>query len=101
MKVRFTKTTPTHHLFEIVRNDGSREEALIETKSFMPHDLIHLAYESTAGLKESFFGKLASGTTFAEFGDRQLMAIVREHYRALSGQWRSLPHHVTMEIDWC
>lgn len=40
----------------------------------MPHDLIHLAYESTAGIKDSFFGKLASGWTFAEFNDRTMMS---------------------------
>ena len=73
MKVRFIKETPTHHTFEIVRADGSKETSLLETRSFMPHDLIHLAYESTAGKKDSFFGKLASGWTFAQFNDRTIM----------------------------
>src|SRR5262245_31859426 len=74
MKIIFTKTTPTHHQFEIIRKDGSRESATFETRSLMPHDLIHLAYESTAECKESFYGKLASGTTLAEFGDRSIMS---------------------------
>jgi hypothetical protein len=73
MKVRFTKETPTQHSFEIVRADGSKETSILETRSFMPHDLIHLAYESTAGKKDSFFGKLASGWSFADLNDRTMM----------------------------
>ena len=73
MKIIFTKETPTHHRFEIVRSDGTRETSLLETRSFMPHDLIHLAYESVAEKKDSFFGKLASGWTFSQFNDRTLM----------------------------
>lgn len=74
MKVRFTKETPTQHAFEIVRADGSSDKSLLETKSFMPHDLIHLAYESVAGKKDSFFGKLAAGKTFADLNDRTIMS---------------------------
>ena len=73
MKIRFIKETPTQHSFEIVRADGTAEKSLLETRSYMPHDLIHLAYESVAGKKESFFGKLASGWTFADFNDRTIM----------------------------
>jgi hypothetical protein len=157
MKVRFTKDTPTHHTFEIVRKDGTSEKSLLETKSFMPHDLIHLAYESVAGKKDSFFGKLASGWTFGQFNDRTIMndpafagtemietelitgpissyltkgisqesfmqglfnifdargQDIPEHvepimllnlqnrYRALIGEWNSLPHHKVMEVEW-
>lgn len=157
MKIRFTKETPTHHAFEIVRDDGTSEKSLLETKSFIPHDLIHLAYESTAGKKESFFGRLASGWTFADFNDRTIMSDpkyagtemieteritgplsayltkgipeesfmqglydlfgalgldvpeqvtpellrdIQARYRSLIGEWNSLPHHKTMEIEW-
>lgn len=31
----------------------------LETKSFLKHDLVHLAFEETAGLQNSFWGKLA------------------------------------------
>lgn len=67
MIIRFTKNTPTHHTFEVIRSDGSNESASLETKSFMPHDLIHFAYESLAGCNHSFYGMLASGTTLADF----------------------------------
>lgn len=157
MQVRFTKTTPTHHQFEIVRTDGSHEEILLETKSFMPHDLIHFAYEREAGCKNSFYGLLAAGKTFAEMDDRTLMSnpalvdsemvltekivgpltaylgtdipeeafldmlknmfeasgkevpshitpsfliSLKKNYRALIGEWNSLPHHTKMEILW-
>jgi len=157
MKVRFTKIDPTRHRFEIVRSNRASEQALLETKSLMPHDLIHFAYESAAGRRESFFGKLASGTTLEEFNDRAIMSdpknlgaemitteritgplsaylleqidertfflglknafdatgdavpadvtpdlllAIKARYRSLIGEWNSLPHHKTMEIEW-
>jgi hypothetical protein len=73
MKIRFVKTTPTHHTFEILRDDGTDEKATLETKSLMPHDLIHYAYESLAGCTHSFYGLLASGTPLKELDDREIM----------------------------
>jgi hypothetical protein len=69
VRIRFTKNTPTHHTFEIIREDGSWESASLETRSFMPHDLIHYAYESLAGCKESFYGLLARGTSLSHFAN--------------------------------
>lgn len=67
MQIRFTKTSLTHHTLEITRDDGTKERAELETKTFMPHDLIHLAYESEAGLSDSFWGSLAKGMRFSDF----------------------------------
>jgi hypothetical protein len=73
MLVRFTKNTPTHHTFSIIRADGSAEQASLETRSYMPHDLIHFAYELQAGCRYSFYGRLASGLKLADFNVIQLM----------------------------
>lgn len=158
MIIRFTKKTPTHHLFEVQRNNGSTEQAMLETRSYMPHDLIHFAYESLAGCRHSFYGRLAAGTTLADFReidirnipetaeDRELvnteritgpltawlrgtdneeaclamltqvfqvlnesvpahitaefLTHLRELYRKLWGQWTSLPHHISMDLEW-
>ncbi len=64
--IRLTKISPTHHRFEIVRDDGSSESVELETKSFLFHDLIHYAYESEAKLEDSFYGKLAKGLSYKE-----------------------------------
>ncbi len=42
MKTTFTKVSLTHHTLKVERDDGSTEEVTLETKSFVPHDLIHL-----------------------------------------------------------
>jgi hypothetical protein len=64
--VRFTRTSPTHHRFEIERGDGSREAAQLETRSLLLHDLLHFAFETEAGLTQSFYGLLAAGRTLSD-----------------------------------
>jgi len=65
MLIRFTRLTNERHRLEIVRDDGTREAHEQETRSTLLHDLVHYAVESEAGLKASFYGKLASGETYA------------------------------------
>jgi hypothetical protein len=66
VRILFTKTSLTHHALEVVRDDGSRERAVLETKSLMPHDLIHHAFESEARLDRSFWGLLGAGFGFLD-----------------------------------
>ncbi len=73
MKIIFTKISPTHHSLELLRDDGSCEYTEIETKTFMPHDLIHYAFESEAGLQNSFWGLLDKDKTLAELNDKQFL----------------------------
>ncbi|MEZ5956383.1 MAG: hypothetical protein R3C27_04135 [Hyphomonadaceae bacterium] len=56
-----TRLNPTHHRFEVVRDDGSREARELETRSLLSHDLVHFALESEGGLKDGFYGSLARG----------------------------------------
>lgn len=74
MRILLTKTSMTHHKLEVVRDDGSREEALLETKSFMPHDLIHYALESEARLSMSFWGLVSRGHRFLDLNAKDPMA---------------------------
>ena len=66
MLIRFTRLTNDRHRFEIVRDDGTREAHELETRSTLAHDLAHYAVELEAGLGESFYGRLARGTRYAE-----------------------------------
>jgi hypothetical protein len=59
LTLRFTRLSPTHHQFEYRRADGSGEAIEMETRSLLPHDLVHYAVESEAGLRGSFYGLLA------------------------------------------
>jgi hypothetical protein len=58
LSLRFTRVSPTHHRFEYRRADGSGEAIEMETRSLLFHDLLHLAVESEAALKGSFYGIL-------------------------------------------
>lgn len=71
MRIVLTRVTNTHHRFEIVRADGSREFADLETRSHLMHDLIHFAVEAEAGMTEGFWGLLANGTSLSTLNDRE------------------------------
>jgi hypothetical protein len=62
--VRFTRLNPTHHRFEAIRADGTREAREFETKSLLLHDLVHFAVESEAKLRGGFYGALADGAAY-------------------------------------
>jgi hypothetical protein len=64
MLIRLTRLTNDRHRLELVRDDGTSEARELETRSALLHDLVHYAVETEAGLEASFFGLLASGTTY-------------------------------------
>jgi hypothetical protein len=64
MLIRFTRLTNERHRLELIRADGTREARDLETRSVLLHDLVHYAVEAEAGLKASFYGRLASGTSY-------------------------------------
>jgi hypothetical protein len=64
--IHLTRVSPTHHRFEIVREDGSREAREMETRSCLFHDLVHFAVETEAELSHSFYGLLASGARYED-----------------------------------
>jgi len=69
MQIRFQKLTNDRHRLTIIRIDGTSESADLETKSLLKHDFIHLALETEAQLKKSFWGLVASGKSFLELSE--------------------------------
>jgi hypothetical protein len=63
--VRFRRVSPTHHRFEVVRGAAMAGHEL-ETRSTLSHDLVHFALESEAGLRDSFYGRLARGDDYSQ-----------------------------------
>ena len=64
MQIRFTRLTNERHRLEFIRADGTSETHELETRSTLLHDLVHFAVETEAQPKASFYGRLASGTTY-------------------------------------
>jgi len=62
--IRFTRLNPTHHRFEAIRPDGTRDVREFETRSLLLHDLVHFAVESEGGLRGGFYGTLADGANY-------------------------------------
>ena len=64
MLIRLTRLTNERHRFEVQRDDGTHDARELETRSTLLHDLVHYAVETEAGLEASFYGRLASGTSY-------------------------------------
>lgn len=62
--VRFTRLNPTHHCFEAIRPDGTRDRREFESRSVLLHDLVHFAVESEAKLRCGFYGTIADGAGY-------------------------------------
>lgn len=75
MNIRLTKLTNDRHRLELVRADGTRESATLATRSYLVHDLLHLAVESEAALATGFWGCLAAGRTLSDMNDRSGQAM--------------------------
>ncbi|MEQ8953582.1 MAG: hypothetical protein RL120_05565, partial [Gammaproteobacteria bacterium] len=58
------------HRLQVVRADGSTDEAALNSRSFLRHDLAHLAVEMEVPLKGGFWGSIAAGNKLdgSEFG---------------------------------
>ncbi len=92
--VRCRRVSPTHHRFEVVRG-GATEVAELETRSTLLHDLVHFAVESEAGLRDSFYGRLARGVAYAALAAPEMAAAMSGEIgatervvAALQGAWR-------------
>jgi hypothetical protein len=70
VRILFRKLSDTRHMLELIREDGRREEADCETRSYLRHDLIHYAAESQAGLEAGLWGNLAKGKTLEQLNHR-------------------------------
>jgi hypothetical protein len=108
MKIAFQKISNDQHRLTIERADGSSETSVLETKSLLLHDFIHLAIELEAGLQGSFWGLVASGHSFSALAgkdemqskpiDRTEVAITEIVVGAFTGMLqRSVPAEFVMD----
>jgi hypothetical protein len=66
--IRFKKKRNGTHSLTCVRADGSVTGQRGDGGFFIPHDLTHYAIETTFGLRRAFYGMLAGGWEFTDFG---------------------------------
>lgn len=87
MIARFTRLNPTHHRFEIIRDDGSRDMRELETRSLLTHDLVHFALESEGGLQHGFYGALARGASYETEAAMEIEYVVGPLQGLLKGEF--------------
>ena len=69
MRISFRRLSNDEHELVVHRDDGTTDRMRCETRSYLDHDLIHLAVEAQAGLPNGFWGTLARGVTLDELAD--------------------------------
>lgn len=65
MEILFTKLSNEEHSLRIRRADGSTEESILNSRSFLRHDLAHFAVETEVPLEKGFWGSVAEGASLA------------------------------------
>jgi hypothetical protein len=64
----FTKLSNTRHRVHIRRADGTSESVELDSRSFLRHDLAHLAVEMELDLAEGVWGSVARGGSLSGDG---------------------------------
>ena len=68
MDVVITRLTPDSHRLRVERDDGTIDEITLSSRSFLQHDLAHLAVESELGIQRGFWGSVAAGASLSGTG---------------------------------
>lgn len=65
MEIAFRKISEQEHRVQIRRTDGSEESILLNSRSFLRHDLAHLAVETQVPLARGYWGSVANGAALS------------------------------------
>ena len=68
MQIIFTKISDEQHSLSVRRADDSTDLAVLNSRSFLRHDLAHLAVESELPLANGYWGSVASGAALSGKG---------------------------------
>jgi len=93
MDILITKISDQQHSLRICRLDNSAEEAILNSRSFLRHDLAHLAVEMEVPLTRGYWGSVATGASLSGMDIRGQEIVIAE---ALSGPLQTL---MRMEAD--
>lgn len=75
MEIVFTKLSDQKHAVKVRRRDGSEDSSVLDSRSFLRHDLAHLAVELELPLSHGYWGSVAAGASLAgqDMGGTELM----------------------------
>jgi hypothetical protein len=72
LRILFVKLSDQRHRLVLHRAGSGVEQAELETRSYLLHDLVHWAVEAESGIGDGFWGLLANGTTLDALADRTM-----------------------------
>lgn len=74
MEIVFRKLSDQQHSVTVRRRDGSEESSVLDSRSFLRHDLAHLAVELEVPLARGYWGSVAAGASLQgkEMGGKEL-----------------------------
>lgn len=113
MEIVITKISNDEHRIDIVRKDGSKATAILNSRSFLRHDFAHYAVEIEVPIKFGYWGLVAAGAALNGEGFtgkdialaetlagpvQTLMRIEAEADKYLELLQRSLPKLATDEL---
>jgi len=61
MKIIITRHADREHEVQVERADGSSNSKVLNSRSFLRHDLAHLAVESCLAIEQGYWGLVAAG----------------------------------------
>ena len=61
MEITVTKLSDSEHRITVQRADGSQESKTLNSRSFLFHDIAHLAVEKVLPIRAGFWGSVAQG----------------------------------------
>lgn len=68
MRIRFWKISDERHRVEVERADGTTESVELVSRSFLRHDLAHLAIEIELPIRKGYWGCVAAGASLSGDG---------------------------------
>ncbi len=70
MEIALLRESEERHVLALRRDGGLCDRVALVTRSFLVHDLVHLAVETEAAIADGFWGLLAAGATLEDMSDR-------------------------------
>lgn len=74
MQVIFSKINPDEYKLTIEREDGSSEEAVLNYREYLKHDLVHFVLEKNAAVFYGFYGQVSGGKSPQELSPKEMKA---------------------------
>lgn len=65
MEIVFGKISSDEHSVRVIRADGSEDFTRLNSRSFLRHDLAHLAVEIETPISRGYWGSVAAGASLA------------------------------------